>query len=59
MVNEFRQFIVSLAREGKPTAEAKLSLQTCESALAALVEQEDGIRKALRERYRYPKKPKK
>jgi len=58
LVRDFRARIVALAREGKPIADAKISLEICESALATLVEHEEAIRRARRERYRYPKKPK-
>jgi hypothetical protein len=49
--------IVALAREGKPIADAKISLEICENALAALVEREEAIRGAHRERRAVPYVP--
>ena len=40
LVQEFRPRIAQLAREGKSTADAKISLEICESALAELSERE-------------------
>jgi hypothetical protein len=57
LVQEFRARIAQLAREGKPTADAKISLEICESAVAGLAEQEERIRKERAARSKYPKKP--
>jgi hypothetical protein len=57
LVQEFRARIAQLAREGKSTADAKISLEICESALAELSEREARIRKERTARYKYPKKP--
>ena len=55
LVQEFRARIAQLAREGKPTAEAEVSLEICESAMAELAKHEARILKERRERYKYPK----
>jgi hypothetical protein len=57
LVRDFRAWIAQLAREGKSTADAKISLEICESALAELAEREARIRKERAVRYKYPKKP--
>jgi hypothetical protein len=55
LVEEFRARIARLAIDGKPTTDAEVSLQICESALAELAKHEARIRKERRERYKYPK----
>jgi hypothetical protein len=55
LVEEFRARIARLAREGKPTADAEVSLEICESAMAELAKHEARILKERRERYKYPK----
>jgi hypothetical protein len=55
LVEEFRARINRLAREGRPTAEAEISLEICESAMAELAKHEARIRQERRDRYKYPK----
>ena len=57
LVQEFRARIAQLAREGKPTADAKISLEIYESTLAELAEREARLRKERRGRFKSPKKP--
>jgi hypothetical protein len=57
LVQDSRARIAQLAREGKSTADAKISLEICESVLVELAEREARIRKERRDRYKYPKKP--
>jgi hypothetical protein len=57
LVQEFRARIAQLAREGKPTGDAKVSLEICQSALTELAEREARLRKERRDRYKSPKKP--
>jgi hypothetical protein len=55
LVEEFRALIAQHEQEGKPTADARVSLLICESALEELAAREAYLRKERRNRYKYPK----